>query len=256
VDEGVQKPQAADGLVEGKGRHQQFRRAAEIDERRLGEAPRAELRRWYWCNVFLERYSSAVESKSRKDYAEMLAHWTQGVGEPSVFMEARNRIGTDGFGVQDAVSHASSVYSGVFSLLALRGARDWRRGEAIQLQDLEDHHIFPRAYLRRHGVTKRSDVNSLVNRTLISDETNRKIKATAPATYVKSAEVFPGGLRPDLVQPHFLGETVLAILHQATDELPDDAAGKLYRRFLASREQAIVAEIRAACGVEGGGRTR
>ena len=47
----------------------------EVDERRLGEQERADLRRWYWCNVFLERYSSAVESKSRKDYLEMTRYW-------------------------------------------------------------------------------------------------------------------------------------------------------------------------------------
>ena len=39
---------------------------AEIDSRKLGEQQRADLRRWYWCNVFMERYSSAVESKSRR----------------------------------------------------------------------------------------------------------------------------------------------------------------------------------------------
>ena len=49
---------------------------AEIDERKLGDQERADLRRWYWCNVFMERYSSAVESKSRKDYLEMTRHWS------------------------------------------------------------------------------------------------------------------------------------------------------------------------------------
>ena len=44
---------------------------AEIDEAKLGPHERADVRHWYWSNVFLERYSSAVESKSRKDYAEM-----------------------------------------------------------------------------------------------------------------------------------------------------------------------------------------
>ncbi len=34
---------------------------AELEEAGLGETERGELRRWYWCNVFMERYSSAVE---------------------------------------------------------------------------------------------------------------------------------------------------------------------------------------------------
>ena len=32
----------------------------EIDERKLGDGPRSNLRQWYWCNVFMERYSSAT----------------------------------------------------------------------------------------------------------------------------------------------------------------------------------------------------
>lgn len=51
---------------------------AQIEDRKLGEQPRADLRRWYWCNVFLERYSSSVEAKSRRDYTEMVRAWTDG----------------------------------------------------------------------------------------------------------------------------------------------------------------------------------
>lgn len=160
---------------------------SEIEERRLGEGPRADLRRWYWCNVFLERYSSAVESKSRKDYAEMLARWTTGGSPPGVFAEAGARIGATGYAIRDSASYASAVYSGVFCLLAIRGARDWKLGEAIELQKLEDHHIFPQAYLKRHGYRSKQDktaINSIVNRTLLSESTNRTIQDRAPAEYL------------------------------------------------------------------------
>jgi len=126
---------------------------AEIEDRRLGGTEREDLRRWYWCNVFMERYSSAVESKSRKDYLEMTRHWFEGGPEPEVFHDARNIIGAPGFRVRSSASYASAVYSGLFCLLALRNARDWRRGEDIRLQELQDHHIFPQAYLKRHKIT-------------------------------------------------------------------------------------------------------
>jgi hypothetical protein len=85
----------------------------------------------YWCNVFMERYSSAVESKSRKDYLEMTRHWFDGEPEPDVFREAHNWIGAPGFRIRGSASFASAVYSGMFCVLALRNARDWRRGEDI-----------------------------------------------------------------------------------------------------------------------------
>ena len=224
---------------------------AEIEDNNLGEEQRADLRRWYWCNVFLERYSSAVESKSRKDYAEMMAHWTSGASEPAVFSEAKARIGADGYTIRDSASQASAVYSGVFCLLAIHGARDWRRLENIQLQDLQDHHIFPRNYLTTHGYEKRVYINSIVNRTLISDETNGKIKDKAPAEYIASAEIFPKGLEDSILSPHFLNPAAVEALKRAAGKLSPDEVASLYEEFCKARESAIAAEIRKVCGIAG-----
>ena len=207
---------------------------AEIDEKKLGQAERDELRRWYWCNVFLGRYSSAVESKSRKDYQEMTRHWFEGGPEPEVFREAQAWIGSPGFQVRDSVSYASAVYSGIFCLLALRSARDWRRGEDIRLQELHDHHIVPQAYLKRHEITKRVDVNTIANRTLISNETNGKIKDSAPAEYLGDRDIFPDGPHPELLAPHFLDETAKQLLAKAAETLPDDEDAQPLRALPAS----------------------
>jgi hypothetical protein len=223
---------------------------AELETHKLAEKPRSDLRRWYWCNVFMERYSSAVESKSRKDYAEMTAHWFDGAPEPAVLAEARDWIGAPGYRIRGSASYASAVYSGVFCLLALRGARDWRRREAIQLQELQDHHIFPQAYLKRHGLNKRADLNTIANRTLISDETNGKIKDKAPAIYLHDPEVFPSGPSESLLRPHFIDDSILTLMEQATETLTGDEAADLYDRFVRAREQAIIAEIRDVCGIE------
>jgi hypothetical protein len=222
---------------------------AEIEDRCLGGTEREDLRRWYWCNVFMERYSSAVESKSRKDYLEMTRHWFEGGPEPEVFHDARNIIGAPGFRVRSSASYASAVYSGLFCLLALRNARDWRRGEDIRLQELQDHHIFPQAYLKRHKITKRVDVNTVANRTLISDQTNGKIKAKAPATYLADAEVFPSEASDELLGPHFIDSETRALLEQAGETTTDQEVANLYRRFLQAREAAMIEEIRKACGI-------
>jgi hypothetical protein len=222
---------------------------AEIEDRKLGEGPRSELRRWYWCNVFLERYSSAVESKSRKDYSEMIAHWVDGQDEPTVFAEARARIAATGYTIRDSATHASAVYSGVFCLLALRGARDWRRGEDIRLQELQDHHIFPKDYLRSHGIEKRLPVNSIVNRTLISDETNGKIKNRAPADYLLNKEIFPSGLKDSLLFPHFLCGAALDAMKVAEKNISNSELASTYEAFCKAREESIVSEIRRVCGL-------
>jgi len=222
---------------------------AEIEDRKLGEQERADLRRWYWSNVFMERYSSAVESKSRKDYVEMTRHWLEGGPEPECFREAEDLIGAPGFRVSDSASSSSARYSGVFCLLALRNARDWRRGEDIVLQELQDHHIFPKAYLKRHGITKRVDVNTIANRTLISNETNGKIKDKAPAGYVADAEIFPSGATSDLLEPHFIDESTATLLQAAPESLDEAELDALYQDFVRARQAAIIAEIRRVCGI-------
>jgi hypothetical protein len=222
---------------------------ARIEDQKLGEQERADLRRWYWCNVFMERYSSAVESKSRKDYLEMTRHWLEDGPEPECFREAEDLIGAPGFRIRDSASYASARYSGVFCLLALRNARDWRRGEDIVLQELQDHHIFPKAYLQRHRITKRVDVNSVANRTLISNETNGRIKDKAPAGYIASTEIFPSGATRELLEPHFIDEGATKSLQAALDSLPEQEIEVIYQDFLQKRQAAIVAEIRKVCGI-------
>ena len=221
----------------------------EIEDRKLGPGARAELRRWYWCNVFLERFSSGVESKSRKDYSEMLAHWTEGTVEPTVFAEAQARIGAPGFSIRSSASYSSAVYSGVFCLLALGGAKDWSYGEAIDLQRLEDHHIFPQAWLRTHGISARGKMNSVVNRTLVSDDTNKKIMADAPAHYLLRPDVFPDGATSEVLVPHFIDEIARDWMSIAVDDLSRADAAAFFDEFCTARETKIISCIRDACGV-------
>lgn len=220
-----------------------------IEDKKLGDQQRAELRYWYWSNVFLERYSSSIESKSRKDYSEFTDYWLNGGPEPGVLGEARTKIGTSTFTVAAALSHANAIYCGVFCLLAKGGARDWRRGEDITLQQLEDHHIFPRAFLKAHQITEKAQVNTLLNRTLISDETNNKIKDKAPGDYAVLKEIFPKGPLPQSLSPHFISGQARDLMLQATSKLSTATLTLTYRQFLQARETDIVREIRRLCGV-------
>ena len=180
----------------------------------------------------------------------MTKHWFESGPPPEVFQEAQRYIGAPGFRIRGSASYASSVYSGVFCLLALRNARDWRRGEDIQLQELQDHHVFPQAYLRRHGITKRVDVNTIANRTLVSNETNARITDKAPAEYLRDTEIFPSGARADLLRPHFVNETTVPLMSAATEKLPNEEVADIYGQWLKHREAEMIQEIRRVCGVE------
>lgn len=223
---------------------------AEIEDKNLGEPERRQVRQWYWCSVFLERFSSAVESKSRKDYSEFHRHWFSSGPKPSVFEDAR-RIASAEFSIRSATSNASGIYCAVFCLLAKRGARDWQRGEHIELQSLQDHHIFPKDYLKRHGIAPGDRTNSVVNRTLIADQTNNKIRAKAPADYLESTDIFSTA-PADLLAAHFVDESGVEALKLAKEDRTEDgqrAAAAAYDKFLAAREALILGEIREVCGL-------
>ncbi len=94
-----------------------------------------------------------------------------------------------------------------------------------------------------------SDVNTIANRTLISNETNGKIKDKAPADYVANDNIFPSGAPADLLEPHFIDASTLAILRAAPEELSDDEIVDLYGGFVNARQAAIIEDIRRACGI-------
>ena len=49
--------------------------------------------------------------------------------------------------------------------------------------EVDDHHIFPKKYLETKGLPK-SEINCVLNRTLIDSTTNKTISSHAPSVYL------------------------------------------------------------------------
>ena len=93
------------------------------------------------------------------------------------------------------------------------------------------------------------DINTILNRTLISDETNGKIKNKSPAEYISSADIFPSGTGDSLLLPHFINQPMVGMMSKATKTMADGDLEKIYGEFLRAHESAIVSEIRKVCGI-------
>jgi hypothetical protein len=226
---------------------------AHLEDHNLGDEARKSLRRWYWCSVFLERYSGSVDTRARRDYQDLTALWSGEGSVPEAFSQADARIGSAKYTIRQSENSSSSIYSGVFCLLALNEAKDWKRNETIALQELNDHHIFPQSYLQKRGLEGKKNQalrNTILNRTLISEETNQLIKAKAPHTYLHSGDVFPDG-HAGRVEAHFITEAAVTAMEDAKEESDSQRAQEAFEAFLAAREASIVAEIRRRCGVSG-----
>lgn len=155
-----------------------------LHERAESDSIRIKIVRWYWCGVFGELYGSAIESRSAKDVVEVLS-WLDDGEEPSTIAEcnfAANRL-------ESLRTRNSAAYKGLYALLMRDGCLDFRTGEALEVrthfgESLDIHHIFPRSWCKRNGIDARK-CDSIINKTALSDRTNRIIGGNAPSSYLQ-----------------------------------------------------------------------
>ena len=206
-----------------------------IRENKWGHEAYSLLRRWYWASVFRERYAGAVESTIYRDYQDLLAAM-KGGSEPAALADARtNILENEHFTLLDT-SRVNAIYRGVMCLVALRGAKDFQADDSIEFHVLDDHHIFPKGAFKKLRQVNgepypKKLIDCVINRTLISSATNRRISKSLPSNYVR--RLIPTDRKEEILASHFINQRAL----QAMQEDDFDA-------FLLAREQSLLAEIR------------
>ncbi|KHG65684.1 hypothetical protein QT17_05265 [Thermus sp. 2.9] len=141
---------------------------------KAGQAAYENVDAWYWGSVFAQRYDSAVDSKTYRDFGEV-SRWIEG-GDPPEWLR---RLDPQSLNL-DVDEPRSAVYKGLMCLIARRGARDFLTGQLANLNECQDDHIFPKAvYQKDHRV------DSVFNRTLISKETNNRKGDKRPSEFLQ-----------------------------------------------------------------------
>jgi hypothetical protein len=201
-------------------------------------AHREKLKRWFWCAVFGQAYESGPNSKSAKDVVEIL-QWLGGGDPPETVASFR----FDPRALRDATPRQRSIYRGAICLILGGGARDFHTqavitGKLMAEEGIDDHHIFPAAYLKRRGVSQVRVRDCVLNRTLIDRTTNQMISDRAPSDYLNEIRSTPG----------FPIDEVLA-----SHRLPTGAGSPLlldnYQAFLDWRQYRLWNEIKRITGV-------
>ncbi|MGC2112574.1 MAG: hypothetical protein WA655_23850 [Candidatus Korobacteraceae bacterium] len=110
---------------------------------------REQLKRWFWCAVFGQQYESAPNSKSAKDVTALVP-WLKGGAEPETIAAFKFDPAT----LLDVTPRQRAIYRGTICLVlgCAGGARDFHTqsvitGNLIEQEGIDDHHIFPAAYL-------------------------------------------------------------------------------------------------------------
>jgi hypothetical protein len=157
-------------------------------------AHREKLKRWFWCSVFGQAYESAPNTQSARDVVEVLA-WLEGGAEPGTVTNFR----FDPRALRDVTPRQRSIYRGAICLILGHGARDFHTqaditGKLMEEQGIDDHHVFPAAFLERHDIKPARIRDCVLNRTLIDRTTNQMISDRAPSDYlaeIRETDGFP-----------------------------------------------------------------
>ncbi|MBB3674359.1 hypothetical protein [Modestobacter versicolor] len=127
-------------------------------------------------------------------------------------------------------------------LVMQNGALDFHTRQRItasqmQAQEIDAHHIFPQAWLKREYSGDLSG-ELILNRTLIDAETNRVISDNAPSSYLQDMRTGSIGPNRDrLLKTHVIDNKSRDAM------LADD-----YDAFIAARTRALVAVIEKVTG--------
>lgn len=201
-------------------------------------AHRQKLTRWFWCAVFGQAYENAPNSQAAKDLTELLA-WLGGDREPETVREFR----FDPRVLLDTTVRQRGLYRGVICLLLRRDPRDFYNGakitgDLIIEQHIDDHHVFPQAFLGSAVPSRLRDC--VLNRTLIDRKTNIRISNQSPAKYMKAIRKALGdGPFAALLESHLLPGGESSSLW-AND----------FEAFLTWRQAAVWKEIQLATGIQ------
>jgi len=200
---------------------------------------REKLKRWFWCAVFGQAYESAPNSKSAKDVVEIL-QWFAGEPPP----ETVDIFRFDPRALRDVTPRQRSIYRGAICLILGQNARDFHTqavitGKLMTEQGIDDHHLFPAAYLERNKVTISRLRDCVLNRTLIDRTTNQMISDRAPSDYMAEIRDTAG----------FPFDTVLTS-HILPSAAGSPLLGDNFDAFLAWRQERLWQEIKRVTGLE------
>ena len=197
------------------------------------------IQEWYWSAAITAAYSSGAESQMAADFKEVTLWFDNENAVPAVVLEARSKLNS--INLLETDEQSSVLYKSVLSLVALEGAKDFATGQNLEnARENQKDHIFPKS--TTVGFGKHTHVDSVVNMTWMSGETNMLIKkAKKPSEYIP---LFIAGnfkdkesLFVECLSSHLINETAFA--YMKTDD---------FDSFLAVRQDLMKRSFRERIG--------
>lgn len=203
--------------------------------------------KWFFMSSITARYSSSSESQMETDMG-----FLREVRDADHFVKTLEKIIEDQFttdywnialpnslATSSSQSPAQYAYFASLSLLGARGLFSLQKitdvlqsGVRSPKSGLEKHHLFPKAYLHRQGITDQRQTNQIANYALVEWSDNISISDQDPQLYIpKMRERFDHATLQEMYFWH---------------ALPDDWQNMEYEEFLEVRRLKMAQVIKTA----------
>jgi hypothetical protein len=137
------------------------------------------LKRWFFSNLLQSGATQASNyriSRYFKQLRDLAAGKTDRETIPTVYLTTDIIVGLN--------QGSDSRFKALQCILSAAVSEDLYNGEGLANEDIEEHHIFPKAYCKREMLNIKL-CESIVNRIVISKKSNRKLLDTSPSEYFK-----------------------------------------------------------------------
>ncbi len=213
----------------------------DIDQHNL----RQTLAKWFFMSNITGRYTSSPESTMEFDLARL-----RSVHDGEGFLNVLNSIAdstlTNDFwsiSLPNQLATSSPRSPSLFSFYAALNLLDakilfsmHKVSELIDpatranRSDIEKHHLFPKGYLKKLGITQNRDINQIANFALVEWSDNSDIRNKAPAEYLSD------------YKNRFSGKELQQMYYWHA--LPDNWESMEYSEFLAARRELMAKIIK------------
>ena len=203
-------------------------------ERRISGKLISNIEKWYWCNIFNERFDGSTITPISDEFADLLNWFDNGIVPKTVKRFKPENI------YFDDIYQVNARYKGIMCLLIKNGILDFFDGKPIKdyPNHVDDHHIFPQDYLEATlNITNNKKINNIVNRTLIHKSTNRSkyVGNISPKDYLTDVKMNLGENKFDkLCESHLLEKDLNSSIYTS------------YNKFLRYRKKKIIALLTEA----------
>lgn len=186
------------------------------------------LEKWYWGAIFYNAYETGSDGVISKHYSALMEWLAFGKRRrrPSIISYFFNR-GIVKKSLKDIESSADARYKAILCLPLINGAQDLYSHDFLSNKKLHDHHIYPKRSKEGKELSAEA-VNNIVNRMLITGETNEAISKKSPKNYLE-------GVRGNILKRHFLFKDIV-----------DNNLN--FKEFIAAREKLIVERLCSLLG--------